>query len=501
MTGAEYTNGMVLRGAAVVPLLMAPALGAVLGSTSDGLMGLAMLPGIVAALAMLVRPLLGLMALAFVIPFENITVELTDGAGTLTRFLGIFVAGTWLARKLVRRESWDPIVRSAPMVAMALFVVFALASNLWTQIPFSVPGQAVRLVMFISLAVLTVDLVRDWEDARRLIGSLLAGGLVASVLVVNQYLTHGGRAGDDIGGGINSTGMVLVTLVPLAFCLVRTCSGGWRFLGFTYLALGLPAVLLTFSRAALLVLTLLMGIELAYSLWTGRGRGALIAGGAAVALLAFHLVPFDEVTERAETIAPTIERTFQGGTGDVPTTSARGYHIKVALAIFRDHPVVGAGWGSYRRLFVEDYQFRVPGSWNIYGSPRSPHGTFWGVLANLGLIGLLLWLLGLGLAAWTLVRARRVTAGSSPALQRIRLSAHAVGLCLLALVLYMGFQDMEARKVFWIVFGMAVVLERLAAKSGPGSSAPSQEPASPVSAGEPAPYSPPGAAIEPAGKA
>ena len=498
MTETFRSNGTALKAGALVPLLAALFMGAVLGSTSDALMALAMLPGLLAALAMLVQPLFGLMALAFVIPFENITVELTAGAGTVTRFLGIFVAGTWLAQKLARRESWDSIIRSAPMVALALFVVFALASNLWTQIPFSVPGQAVRLVMFVSLAVLTVDLVRDWKDARRLIAALLAGGLVASVLVVDQYLTHGGRAGDNIGGGINSTGMVLVILVPLAFCLVRTSVGGWRLLGIAYLTLGLPAVLLTFSRAALLVLILLMSVELAYSLWTGRGRGALLVGGAAVALLAFHLVPYDEVADRAETIGPTIEQTLQGGTGDVPTTSARGYHIQIGLAIFRDHPVVGAGWGSYRRLFVEDYQFRVPGSRNIYGTPRSPHGTFWGVLADLGLIGLFLWLLALGLAAWALRRAWRAAVGAGQMMQRARFSVQATALSLFSLFLYMGFQNVETRKVFWIVFGLAVVLHRLVG-SDRGPSAPWHD-SSPTLASEPLTYSPPETATVPVDK-
>ena len=97
-----------------------------------------------------------------------------------------------------------------------------------------------------------------------------------------------------------------------------------------------------------------------------------------VSIAVFRFVPVEKMIERAESIAPYVQQTLDGGRSQTSTVSERGYHIRVALAIFADHPIIGAGYGGYGPLFLR-YQRDVPGSPLIYKSARSAHGTVWSV--------------------------------------------------------------------------------------------------------------------------
>jgi hypothetical protein len=97
-------------------------------------------------------------------------------------------------------------------------------------------------------------------------------------------------------------------------------------------------------------------------------------------------------------------------THDVQTYSQRLLQLYIGVRVWRTHPIVGAGWSSIREEQVYGPQLpaahrRFPNQPPLaFPSPQHPWGidnAYVEVLAELGALGLLLFLLPLGTAAWT----------------------------------------------------------------------------------------------------
>lgn len=452
------------RGAAVLgggAILLAGAIGLAIATVGPQAAGLA--PGIAGAVVLLVKPVLGLLALLFTVPIE--ATLMIPGGGTLSKALAILVLAAWVANKLLRRESWMSVLGSRVFLSAVVFLAFAMASRLWATYQTGFNSTFLRVVLLFGLGVLAMDLVRTWSQAAWVVKVLVAGGLVAAALTLGQYFGEAGvrRAGGGISGGINATAILLVTLTPFAFSLVRSPEkGAWRVVGLAYLALGVVAVGVTLSRMSFLVLGLLLVVEFWQMLWSRRGRFALVL------LLLFgvpaflHFMPLETLVQRAQTIGPYVQSTLRGDQGGLYELSGRGYHLQVGLAIFRDHPWLGAGFNNYGRSFLT-YQFAVPGTGHLFLRPRSPHSTYVGILADLGVVGTGLWLVLLGFAvanlkaAWSGLAARK---GSFEFLL-----VRAVTLAFLVQLSYGFYENVHFDKLWWILLGLTVPLRRLALDS------------------------------------
>ncbi len=134
--------------------------------------------------------------------------------------------------------------------------------------------------------------------------------------------------------------------------------------------------------------------------------------------------------------------------------------MQIALAIARDHPIIGAGYDSYGQLFLDEYQFVVRGAPTMVKSKRSPHSSWLGILADLGAVGVLLWSGVLGAALVYLFRSWRLTR------EYPMLPSHAlIQSTLLCLALYaipFGFYFQTQReKLLWVLMGLALAFHRL----------------------------------------
>ncbi len=136
--------------------------------------------------------------------------------------------------------------------------------------------------------------------------------------------------------------------------------------------------------------------------------------------------------------------------------SARGYHLLVGLEIFADHPVLGVGYGNYGDYFLHDYQFEVEGMSKLWGSRRSPHSSNIGILADLGLVGLALWLFLLGVGLYAVFRAWRTMRGRGYGSD---------GFFLVQAVAYPWYLPSLEQKLFWIVLSLTVVTHGLAMRT------------------------------------
>lgn len=437
---------------AAMALLAAAGLGLLMSAT--GGQAIAIPIALAGGVIFFVNPFLGLLLLVGSIPLES---ALMLGGRSAPALLGMAVVGVWGLRKVIRRDSLLEL--AAPGLIRLLLLLLALGSLsiVWAAYPAGIERRLMLLAQLVLLAILVADLSSSPVRMAWVVKALVLAGIMAALLTLEQYYLGGvRRAGEGITGSINRTSITLVTIVPFAFFLLRSSEAAvWRAAGLLYIGLSTVAVAATFSRMNYLLLPVLILFHLLLMARTRAGRTRVFLLGAA-AVVALSFVPMDAVRERADTIAPYLSRTV-GPEAEEESFSGRGFHMMVGLAIFRDHPIVGAGYQNYNPLFLE-YQWRMAGAGRMYNSPRSPHSSHIGFLANLGLLGFLIWC-GVFFAGFVYVRRawRSVDdPGSDWAFM-----VQAVGIALGLQFLYGFYGEIHQDKIFWLVIGLVLVLRTL----------------------------------------
>jgi O-antigen ligase len=464
------TSTSTPAGLAVVAFTVLAAGALAFATAAQGPAVLLSLPGLAAAAALLTRPEIGLLLLSATIPVQA-AVMIAEQV-TAPKLVGILVAGAWLLRKLVRRESWAPILSDGATWLALIFLALAAASTLWGETGPGTSRQLTLLVQLIVLGVVVSDLGSSWTWLDRAVKLLVLGAFVAGVLIIAQFALSGvRRAGEGVtGGSVNSAARVMVTALPFAFYLVRASPGrGWRAFGSAFILVAVAAVVTTFSRTSFLLLPPVILFYYGQALRT-RKRLGWLAVPIVAAVLAFPLLPRERVSSRIATIAPYLAATVgERESGEI--SSGRGYHLRIALAIFADHPVLGSGYGSYGQQFLA-YQWDLPGARKVYLSQRSSHGSHAGLLAELGAAGALLWV-GLFIALGRgLLRSWRRCPRAHGSVPAEILLALIVSMALQALY---GFAaDIHQNKLFWLLVGLCIAAKRLADR--PRAAAPAAPP-------------------------
>ncbi|MGI9629087.1 MAG: O-antigen ligase family protein [Longimicrobiales bacterium] len=413
--------------------------------------------GVFGAVLMVRRPLYGLVLLVATLPIEN--ASMFEGF-TAARIIGIAVAAGWLVGKLLRNESFERVFSASITWLSGAFVLLVLASTTWAGDPTLVPRGVVLLTQLVVLGMIVLDVVDSWDEAHLLLRALIVGGLVGAGLTLYDSIQTGGRAGEAVAG-INGTAEIMVTLMPFAFYLVASeRSLFWRLLPVAFIGVGSGAVVGTMSRWSMMLLPAVILIMTIQVLRAGRGRGWLLLGFAALTIALFSQEDsFERLERRIQSIMPYLSTTVQADAAG--GLSGRGYHLAVGVAMFRDYPILGVGYNNFGDRFLYEYQYRVPGGNNLWTSRRSPHSSHVGILAELGLVGALLWF---GVLFSALLNAWRASRTWETRADRVR-STLIFGL-LVSLLLQAGPYAMygpnQNTKLLWVLVGLSVAVWRLA---------------------------------------
>jgi O-antigen ligase len=446
--------------AAAAVLAVAAAAAGGLGASTVGWPLLFVLLALPIAAGVFYRPFFGVILLAGTIPLE---VMLTFGGLGLGRAIGLAVFAAWFLQKLAGRQSWRWVVSGAFFPAAMGFLTLVLASLLWAEHPEPVRSGFIRLAQMVALALIIIDLADSSRKLDLIAKTLVLSALLAAGITLYQYEILGfRRAGGEVAGGINDTAMMLVTVLPLGFYLLRASSSFiWRLLATLYIGISAVSVVTTFSRMNLLLLPPLIAVLYVMAARDRHARGWLLAVAVASAVGATLFVPWDKLGERTETISTYVDQTVRFGREEA-ATSSRGYHLRIALAIAREQPVLGAGYGNYGYLFREEYQYQVPGRGKVYTSIRSPHSAYLGIAADLGAVGLGSWLVLLSVCAGAGFRARRrARSGGLPGL--LPLTESLLIMLGLHVFAYGFYAPHQTDKLLWVVMAMCVAAGRVAA--------------------------------------
>jgi O-antigen ligase len=253
----------------------------------------------------------------------------------------------------------------------------------------------------------------------------------------------------------NSYAQILLIVVPLA--LERLWNEQHlllRLLALAALVLVINAIMLTYSRGAIVALTVMLVVVLPVM----RVRLSWIIGASIIFATFLSLAP-SNYTERMRTIVDA----FGNADGDQAhvddAVGGRVAEMQIAWQMFKDHPVLGVGEDHYQDRF-QQYSVLLNGP--PRGESRKAHSLYLEIAAERGVVGLIVFgvlLFCLGRHFW---RAHTTFAKAGQLHYAQMVLALAVGFAgYLAAALFL---HESYTHYFWMMVGLALAVPQVAAE-------------------------------------
>ena len=362
----------------------------------------------------------------------------------LSFVIGLYViVSTVLSR---HRLAWNGRIA---LLWSFLFLAF-LSSLLSEHSTYSWPYM-IEFVKVIVMTHLIVTLTDDFAKFRLVSLTIVLGlGLEQGKQGWFYLLASPGGANNNpvaFLGDNNGTAVGMLMLVPLAGLVMQTSQSKWvkRFFGGLLIGCVYRA-LSTYSRGGFLAAIAMGGV------WILRTRHKVrnLLGTLVVLVIVLPALPH-AFWNRMGTIRTYEEEEDKSAIG-------RFHFWSVAGDMAARNPILGIGFNSYNKAY-DAYDFSA----GKYGNERSVHSSFFGVLAELGYVGLFLYVLILLNAFRACAHVRRV-ASRNEALVDLGKGAVALQTSLVAFVVGGSFVPFQYNEILWHVIGLSMVLRRLAAQ-------------------------------------
>jgi O-antigen ligase len=368
------------------------------------------------------------------------------------RLAGVVLALTWLAGVALASRPRPQLAGKHPLgvYVLALFLAWAAFSVLWATDSHAVVTDVSRFGANLLLFPIAFAAVRRRSHAFAVAAAFVAGA-IASTLYGVATVPNSSDV-ERLTGGVgdaNELAAALVAAAALAAGLAAAARRGIeRTAALAAVAICSAGVLMTLSRSGLAALAVAIAVGLVIARpW----RRAVVAIGVLVALAAVVYLGGIATTQERGRVT-----TIEGGSG-------RSDLWTVASRMVQDRPVTGVGAGNFRRASPH-YLIAEPGAIKrdefVLETPKQVHNAYLQLLAELGAIGLALFLavVGFGTActarAWSIFRH----VGDRP------MEALAAG-CLAGIAALLTsdvFLSLQFGKQFWLLLALGPALLALA---------------------------------------
>jgi len=248
-------------------------------------------------------------------------------------------------------------------------------------------------------------------------------------------------------GDNNGVAMGCMMLLPLLGALAQTAKGQrerfvHRFLAFGVFMRGIS----TYSRGGFLGAGALAVIMVLRA--ERKVRAVIVV--AVLAVLIWNVMPVS-FWDRMNSITATEEERRD------ESASGRLYFWKVAARMADAKPMTGVGLSAYSRAYPA---YNTEG---VFGGDRAAHSIWFGVWAELGYPGLLLFILNIVMAFWSCWRVGRLTKGI-PSLRDLKIYANALISTVVVYCVAGSFLAQQYSEFAWHMFGLSTALHLIALK-------------------------------------
>jgi putative inorganic carbon (hco3(-)) transporter len=355
----------------------------------------------------------------------------------------LVVATTFLSRQ---RFVWN-----GRIAIVWLFLLHTLLSTIGSENLVYSWSYWTDFLKTIIITYLMIVLVTDFAKFRLvLLVMVFALGLEQAKQGWFYLLTSPGWHNENLVpflGDNNGVAVGMLMLVPIVGLLGQTTEHKWGKCFYWFLLIGcLYRALSTHSRAGFLAAGAMGAI------WWLRTRhkGSAILGLVLVIIIVLPALP-DTYWTRIQTI-----QTYE----EVQDRSALGrlHFWNVAIQMAKANPVLGIGFMGYN-VSYNNYD----SSAGAYGLDRSVHSSFFGVLSELGYLGLILYGFVIAGALRSCSRVRRF-ALKDAAFSELGKTAVALQASLIAFLVGGAFVIFHYNEMLWHMIGLTIILERLAAQ-------------------------------------
>ena len=310
--------------------------------------------------------------------------------------------------------------------------------------------QAIIAIVWILLAIgAALGALSFYQDSTGTYDNIYLGFAQPSEATVSVDETGLGTVAQyRLAGNIgekNRYAQIMLMLVPLGlFMAIGTKSRLQRILALAASGIISIGVALTFSRGAAVGFVLLFGIMFLMGYLNWKHMLAVVLGAAIVlAAVPVYTERLAELVAVSETVGST---GIDQADGAIQSRVTEGL---AALLAWADHPIIGVGPGEfplYYRQYAEVVGIKVK------AVDREAHNLYLGMAAELGIIGLTVFLIIVGLTLRDLARARRAVRARDPMMADL-----ATGF-ILSIVAYLAtgiFLHMSFIRYFWMMLALA----------------------------------------------
>jgi len=368
--------------------------------------------------------------LAFAISWEDaVTIP---NFGTSARLVGVLSGGLGILAILERGRVRRP---SPGHILMALFVMLAAVSYMWSLYPEGTLTQALTYIQLLMMGWLIWEFASRDREQMRLLQAYVLGTFVSGIDTVYLFLSHQESVYQRYAGArldANDLGLMMALSIPVSYYLLIQNKGVVAWVYRLQLVLAGTTVLLTASRGATLASLIALSIvPLTHARLTVRQRIAVLL---TVSLLVCGALLFVPATswDRLSTTPSEFE---QG------TLTGRTVIWKAGWELFRAHPFVGIGANAFRVMVSRVLAQPIRTNQDVVLQAPPAHNTFLSVLVEQGVIGFALFC--------TLLVVLALSLRGMPAIQQklwiVFLGVWVVGVSSLT---------WEMRKPTWFFFGL-----------------------------------------------
>lgn len=376
---------------------------------------------------------------------SNLPQALSFGA-TVAKPLGVVVVVSWLFSLLHDRET-PFLLRDAPAVAWVsvALVGWATLSVAWAPDPGAAAAAAARIGQVVLLLFVTYSAVKTSRDLL-----IMAAAFVVAASATSSYaLVNGQTVAGRLTGGIQNPNFLAAGIVAAvaigAFMLATPLRPPVRAALVGLLAINVVAFVAAGSRGGTVAAgaALVTAIVVSGPLRTRAVATALMV--AAIGIGYYSLVGPSNVSSRIGDIS-------------LQASSGRADLWRIALRVGADHPLAGIGLANFPvveyRYFQSTTNLLDPSVIQRHGGQLVVHNTYLELFAELGVVGLALFIALIVLAVGGTLPLIRDAGAHSPNLRPTLGRGLLVGLC--GLLVNFTFDSGQYEKQLWLLLGLVV---------------------------------------------